>query len=335
MTTGLTREEKRAGLFVEGRARQMRRDFVRRQWRGMTVVAVVSLTPAVASAALTKNDTLRGLVLGAAIATVMCLLTGGVVVLSGSATVTLGAWAEEATADALQPLLAHGYRVIHHAGLSYGDIDHFLVGPGGVFVIETKWSARGWDLEKDPYARRAVQQVKREASLVNHWLRPLRAVPVQAVLVLQGAASRGLPESARVRRSSDDVLVVAGDALERWSLGLSRAVLTEDDVDVIASAMEQQVSKRDALEPSVPRSLRAVLSQALVAVASGIAAFYLPAAAHRFGNMGTLVTTAAITAAAVMARSNGRWRWASTAALASCAFWAALLLITGAIQVPH
>jgi hypothetical protein len=311
----------------------MRRDFIRREWRGMAGVGVSALAPAVALAFLFERGVMRGLVLGTATAIVACMLTGGVVVLSGSATVTLGAWAEEATANALEPLLAHGYRAVHHAGLSFGDIDHFLVGPGGVFVLETKWSSRPWDLDKDPYARRAAQQVQRESKLVAHWLRAIRPAAVQPVLVLQGAAARALAEGSRVRRSRDDVLVVAGDALQKWALGLSRAALTDDDVDVIASAMEQQVSKRDAIEPPSPRSLQTVFSQALIAVVVGFVAFYLPAAAHGLGDLGTVAATAGIAAAAVVARSRNAWRWAATAALASCAFWTVILLATGVMDL--
>ncbi len=51
----------------------------------------------------------------------------------------VGREAEEAVADELYPLVRRGYflfsNVEHRA---FGDIDHVLVGPGGVFVVETK-----------------------------------------------------------------------------------------------------------------------------------------------------------------------------------------------------
>lgn len=51
----------------------------------------------------------------------------------------VGREAEDAVADELYPLVRRGYflfsNVEHRA---FGDIDHLLVGPGGVFVVETK-----------------------------------------------------------------------------------------------------------------------------------------------------------------------------------------------------
>src|SRR3954452_1114585 len=52
-----------------------------------------------------------------------------------------GAEGEEATADILGALSAEGWRVFHDVrwpGRAQANIDHVLVGPGGVFVIDTK-----------------------------------------------------------------------------------------------------------------------------------------------------------------------------------------------------
>lgn len=326
---------KRAGAFVESRAREMRREFVRRRWRGMALVAFVSITPAVAVAFSLEHGVMRGLLLGVVTTLVACMLTGGVVVLSGSANVTLGAWAEQATAEALEPVLRHGYRVVHHAGLEYGDIDHFLVGPGGVYVLETKWSSREWRLDRDSYARRALDQVRQEAARVELWLRTVRRVPVQAALVLQGAASRGLPAESRVRRSPEGVLVIAGDELEKWALRLPRTNLSNDDIAAITSAMEQQVSKRDLLEPLPSRSLHRAFSDSFTAIVVGFAAFYLPAVAHAWGDTGSLLATGTIACVAVALRRIGAARWSSTAALASCAFWGIVIGATGVVRLVH
>ena len=49
-----------------------------------------------------------------------------------------GASAEEYVGGILDGLAAGEWRVIHDATLGRGNVDHILVGPGGVFTIETK-----------------------------------------------------------------------------------------------------------------------------------------------------------------------------------------------------
>ena len=54
-----------------------------------------------------------------------------------------GAEGEETVARILEPLGARGYRIIHDLDTGRGNVDHVVVGPTGVSVIETKaWSRR-------------------------------------------------------------------------------------------------------------------------------------------------------------------------------------------------
>lgn len=46
--------------------------------------------------------------------------------------------AERRTAKALRPLVRAGWAVAHDVGSEYGNRDHVLVGPGGVFLVDTK-----------------------------------------------------------------------------------------------------------------------------------------------------------------------------------------------------
>lgn len=50
----------------------------------------------------------------------------------------LGYDAEVATAQELDELISHGYRVFHDVPMNESNIDHVVVGPGGLFTIETK-----------------------------------------------------------------------------------------------------------------------------------------------------------------------------------------------------
>lgn len=49
-----------------------------------------------------------------------------------------GASAEEHVGNLLEALPADEWRVIHDASLGHGNIDHILIGPPGVFTVETK-----------------------------------------------------------------------------------------------------------------------------------------------------------------------------------------------------
>lgn len=49
-----------------------------------------------------------------------------------------GAFGEERTAKALEPLLRSGWFITHDLDRRRFNIDHVLVGPAGVFVLETK-----------------------------------------------------------------------------------------------------------------------------------------------------------------------------------------------------
>lgn len=53
-----------------------------------------------------------------------------------------GAEGEEVVGKALEGLAADGWHVIHDVSLGRGNIDHIVVGPGGLFTVETK-SRRG------------------------------------------------------------------------------------------------------------------------------------------------------------------------------------------------
>ena len=49
-----------------------------------------------------------------------------------------GADGEKATARQLRPLLKQGWALYHDIEIEHGNIDHVLVGPAGVFMLESK-----------------------------------------------------------------------------------------------------------------------------------------------------------------------------------------------------
>lgn len=50
----------------------------------------------------------------------------------------IGAWGEARTAKALRPLLTQGWTIVHDIARMKSNLDHVVVGPSGVFVLDTK-----------------------------------------------------------------------------------------------------------------------------------------------------------------------------------------------------
>ncbi|RZU13213.1 nuclease-like protein [Streptomyces sp. BK239] len=96
----------------------------------------------------------------------------------------------------LNRLARHGWRVLHSIPLADKvDVDHLLVGPGGVFSINTKHHHKksvwvGDDSVKvnrgkpEPYARKSRAEAKRVARVLEHYCG--FPVPVEPVLVFVG-----------------------------------------------------------------------------------------------------------------------------------------------------
>jgi hypothetical protein len=106
-----------------------------------------------------------------------------------------------------------GWFALHDVHLDRGNIDHVLIGPAGIFTIETK-SHRG-RLRVDRIARSMLKQAYAEAKLVER-VTELRADPL---LVFSNAYL--IPRSRDVRASSSFQLACSLD-ISRSGAGQSR-----------------------------------------------------------------------------------------------------------------
>jgi hypothetical protein len=78
-----------------------------------------------------------------------------------------GATGEEQVGGLLDPMADMGWRVIHDASLGRGNVDHILIGPPGIFTIETKSHpgpvrvarVHGGTLSQAQAQRRAIERV--------------------------------------------------------------------------------------------------------------------------------------------------------------------------------
>jgi hypothetical protein len=149
-----------------------------------------------------------------------------------------GATGERMTAECLAPLRRRGFVFLHDRVLRghRGNIDHVVIGPPGVFAVETKYLSGivrvGWRLRVD--GRRldeVLDQAWSEAAAVEEAL----GVEVMPLLCIHGA---------RIRRHwwrlplVEGVWVGTGPALARY-LRRQRPVLSVEDVADLADEAER------------------------------------------------------------------------------------------------
>jgi hypothetical protein len=187
------------------------------------------------------------------------------------------------TASELRPLHRHGWRIANHFALGRSDIDHVLIGPGGVIAVETKWSASGWILDPpEPKLQHALEQVRRNAKNIKYWhdLKAAGLTDVESVLFLWGYDD----DSVGTRRSRpvviDGTTVVSGTtAAETWRTQLKSApaTATPEQADHYWRAIDARIRTRDAddtlREPPLP-SLSSIYWQATCTLVAALAAVY-------------------------------------------------------------
>jgi Nuclease-related domain len=145
-----------------------------------------------------------------------------------------GATGEEQVGGLLDELAGEDWRVIHDASLGRGNVDHILIGPAGVFTVETKshpgpvrvGRVHGATLSQAQAQRKAIERVtgtKVEPLLVfsRAWVdKPLARR--KGVRVLPARMLRGYLERRAVTLAPDEaerahrlVVVALADARER------------------------------------------------------------------------------------------------------------------------
>jgi hypothetical protein len=141
-----------------------------------------------------------------------------------------GAIGEQRTGELLGPLEAEGFRVIHDRLIpgSRANIDHIVVGPPGVFVVETKnYERRLSRARKEKFAA----QAKREAAAVATVVSPVPVTP----LVCVHRADLGW-----FKLEVDGVRIVGPKELVRL-FRKAHVQLQQDDVTRLADRIEQSL----------------------------------------------------------------------------------------------
>lgn len=133
----------------------------------------------------------------------------------------VGAAGERRVGDRLDLLKAQGWNVLHSIPLKSGaDIDHLVIGPGGVFTVNTKHHPRARVTAKGDFLRvngqlnHYVRNSRHEASAAAKRLSAACRLPVGVTGVVAFVGVQFLS----VKEPPADVLIVPGDRLERLFL---------------------------------------------------------------------------------------------------------------------
>ena len=244
---------------------------------------------------------MRGALVGGTFVAALGMVSFWVVQVTGTAAIMMGDLAEQWTAGALRRLQRRGWRVVNNVPLAGRNVDHLLVGPGGVFAVETKWTATAWSLDRpDPRVREAVSQVRACARTLGLWseIKSI-GVTVRPVVFLWGG---GLSQHVHVPGLTiEGCSVVSGPHARTWSDGLPGAVLAPAQVDRLWTAVDRLVDQRDAYEQAAirePVSIVGLVLRFVLAMTAAAASFL--ACAQVLERSGSFLITAAVVFATVV-----------------------------------
>jgi hypothetical protein len=132
-----------------------------------------------------------------------------------------GAEGEEVVGQILEGLREQGWCVIHDVSFGRGNIDHIVVGPGGIFTIETK--SRGGKVWPDRLDEKMLNQAYAEKKT----LEKITHMEVQALLVFSRAYIVG---KGIARRRG--VVVLSSRSLA-WFFSKQPATISPERAEVI------------------------------------------------------------------------------------------------------
>jgi hypothetical protein len=182
--------------------------------------------------------------------------------LDGSFFVRAGSWAEEWTSEALRKK-ASGFTVIDDFPLDGRNLDHILVGPGGVFAVETKWKSKWRDRQHELKSLELERgQAAFQAGKLQEILEGLgHQVRVRPMLVVWGP---GIPTDETFV-GYGQVGVFVGDRWKDWpNQPLHKEALGVEQIAAITQTFASLVQETGAREQSLSvKSLR--IARALLA----------------------------------------------------------------------
>ena len=190
--------------------------------------------------------------LGAMSTFAVLLIVGFTVAFSGGLPWVIGGEAEKWTSEVLAKIPQ--YAAFHNVVFAEGegedriafDIDHVVVGPFGILVVESKFSGQPLDLGRDRWPK----QVRRDAAQVARNVKRVRecvanaapGIPIRPLLIYWGGKVTGLTEGSR---SLGRVLVVVGRASEQWLRHFTNGGVTDQAVQAATSAIRNHEQSQE------------------------------------------------------------------------------------------
>ncbi|MCW2852313.1 MAG: hypothetical protein JWM84_1977 [Nocardioides sp.] len=267
---------------------------------------------------LSPHEFLRGVFVGTSLTGATAAVWFVVVQSTGTAPIMMGDQAEQWTAQAIRKL-GRNWRVVNRFLLSSsGDLDHVAVGPAGVLVVETKWSASSWH-SRDGIERvhAAVGQVQRSTRQLRLWTEVKKAsVRVRPVVVLWGGGGWADTEPVRY---IDGVAVVEGNAFRDWLRALEPdPASSQETTQAVWDALDTQARLRDGHDPAaaaIPLSVNDFLIKLGLFVAAAALGFTAIATVLNTTGSSTITTLCGLSTSALLLVVHRRWRAVRTLAL--------------------
>ena len=245
-----------AGARAAKRFITLKRRWRRRTLRSYRVAVIVLAVPLLAGAIIDRH--LLSWALGVGIGALVALWAW----LSDSPPPHIEYWrtgarGERRTASALAPLRRSGYVLIHDildgAEETGRNIDHIVIGPSGVFVLDSKWLGGDASVEEDTVrvqrkddpddsyvVERLAGAVRAKAARVKGELAHTGVRWVHGVVVFWNDFEARSQES-------NNVHYISGDHLTDWALEAQPRVMSNDAVEKAADAMQRaRPSKRSS-----------------------------------------------------------------------------------------
>jgi hypothetical protein len=155
-----------------------------------------------------------------------------------------GATGEEQVGGVLDGLAGEGWHVIHDASLGRGNVDHILIGPAGVFTVETKSHPGPIKVARVHGATLSQAQAQRKA------IARVTGIPVEPLIVF----SRAWVDKPLARRKGVRVTparMLAG-YLQRRPATLTQEQVEQTRARVVAALREHRVQSPHALRSTRP-----------------------------------------------------------------------------------
>lgn len=227
---------------------------LRRRWKDFAILAGLFLLVCVCMALPSATSPLlRGYYLGICTGLVAAIMTVLGLLLDGSLLRRLGRGVESDIGDKLRRVPG-AYGVVSTLLFEGCDVDHVVLTPSGIWVLEVKWSMTpADDLDRVWGPTGHLEQSRQAARKVSGLVRSsARGIPVNPMLVLAGP---GMPEVAPLT-VREGVRVVNSSSRRGWRalLAEGEAVWTLDEARPAANALVQLRDARVAFEERLART---------------------------------------------------------------------------------